>query len=150
MSKLMPVLGALGQLPFICAYGKVLTFNNLSRDMSVRWASHEVIGKKPVLEYVGEDLMKVSLKIRFDQSLGVPPAIGLARLKQMLENKKYKTLVIGGEYLGRYVIESISEERKFHTGAGICIVAEATVNLIEWSGSRTTSWAEQLLKLSGL
>ena len=39
--------------------------------------------------------------------------------------------MIGGEYLGRFVIESVSEERRFHTGAGVCIVAEASVELSE-------------------
>lgn len=148
MSKLVPVMGALGSLPFVCARGKVLTFNDLSRDQSARWAKHEVIGKKPVLEYVGEDLAKVSLTIRFDTNLGVPPLIGLDHLKKMLKNKQVKTLVIGGEYLGRYVIESVSEERKFHTGAGVCIVAEATIALLEWDGPRTNSWAVQMSRLS--
>lgn len=134
MSKSVPVLGTLGSLPFVCAYGYVLTFSDLSREHSTRWAEHEVIGKKPVLEYVGENLATVSLKIRFDTSLGVPPLVGLLRLKKMRENKLYKTLIIGGEYLGRFVIESVSEERKFHTGAGVCMIAEATVSLKEWTG----------------
>lgn len=148
MSKLVPVIGALGSLPFVCAYGKVLTFNDLSRDLSVRWARHDVIGKKPVLEWVGEDLMTVTIKIRFDTSLGVPPLIGLDHLKRMINNREVKTLVIGGEYFGRFVIESISEDRKFHTGAGVCTVAEATVNLIEWAGPRTHSWSKLVSQLS--
>lgn len=128
------IIGSLGQLPFVCCSKMVLTFSDLSRENSARWARHDIIGKKPILEYVGEDLSKVSLKIRFDSSLGVPPIVGLTRLKKMLDNKKYKTLIVGGEYLGRYVIKSISEVRKFHTGLGVCIVAEATVELEEWAG----------------
>lgn len=148
MSKLVPIMGALGSLPFVCAFGKVLTYNDVSRDLSVRWAQHDVIGQKPVLEYVGDDLARVSLTIRFDSNLGVPPLIGLNHLQRMLENKEVKTLVLGGEYLGRFVIESVSEDRRFHSGAGICIIAEATVNLIEWHGKRTNSWSEQMAKLS--
>lgn len=148
MSKMVPVLGAYGSLPFVCAYGKVLTFHDLTREHAVRWAKHEVIGAKPVLEYVGDDLMKVSLKIRFDSSLSVPPLIGLDHLRKMLENKMSKTLVIGGEYLGRFVIESISEDRKYFTGAGVCIVAEATLQLIEYAGPKATSWDQQVAKLS--
>lgn len=148
MSKLAPIMGALGSLPFVCAYGKVLTFNDLTRGQSVRWAKHEVIGQKPILEWVGEDLATVSLKIRFDTSLGVPPLIGLNHLQKMLKNKQVKTLVIGGEYIGRFVIESISEDRKYHTGAGVCMVAEATLNLIEWSGPRTSTWAKQVSMFS--
>lgn len=148
MAKLSPVLGAYGSLPFVCTTGKVLTFTDLSRENSVRWAKHDVIGKKPVLEFVGYELSTVSLKIRFDTSLGIPPEIGLNHLKKMLNNGLHKTLVIGGEYLGRYVIESVSEERKYHTGAGVCVVAEATLNLKEWSGWHQTPWELQLARLS--
>ena len=128
------VVGSLGQLPFVCSRDFVLTPNSLSRDHAARWARHDIIGKKPILEYIGPDLSTVSLSIRFDMSLGVPPALALLRLKKMLDNKKYKTLIIGGEHLGRYVIKSISETRKHHAGAGVCIVAEATIELEEWAG----------------
>ena len=127
-------LGSLGELPFVCSMEKVRTFSDLSRELSVRWAKHDLIGQKPVLEFVGEGLNAVSLKMRFDVSLGIAPKDGLDRLKRMMDNKLYKTLIIGGENLGRYVIESISEERKYHAGDGLCLVAEATVNLTEWAG----------------
>lgn len=127
-------VGSLGELPFICSQDKVRTFRDLTRDLGARWAKHEVIGKKPVLEYVGPELMSASLTIRFDLSLGISPEEGLDRLKRMLENKLYKTLIVGDETLGRFVIESISEERKFHAGDGLCLVAEATINLTEWAG----------------
>ncbi len=126
------VVGVLGKLPFICSEGLVLTFNGLSRDLSTRWAQHDVIGSKPVLEWIGDDLASVSLSIRFDMSLGAPPLAGLFALKSMMESREAHMLVIGGEFLGRFVIESISEERKFHTGAGVCVVAEASITLKEF------------------
>jgi phage protein U len=126
------VIGNYGSLPFVCSRKKVLTFQDLSRSNAIRWAKHDVIGKKPILEYIGPELSTVSLSIRFDISLGVPPLVGLAKLNRMMNNHLYKTLVIGGEYVGRYVIDSIEEVRKFHTGAGVCQVATATLNLTEW------------------
>lgn len=128
------VIGTLGQLPFICSYDFMLTFKDLQRTQTARWARHEVIGQKPVLEFVGQDLMTATLTIRFDASLGIPPMLGLDLLKRMIENRQYKTLIIGGEYLGRFVIEGITEERMRHTGIGVCTVAEATINLVEWAG----------------
>lgn len=127
-------IGSLGQLPFTCSFEKVQTFKDLQRSLSARWATHEVIGKKPQVEWVGPGLATVSLQIRFDMALRSPPEKGLERLRKMLENKQYKTLVIGDEYLGKYVIESIDEERLYHDGRGRCIVATATVNLMEWGG----------------
>lgn len=127
------MIGTLGELPFVCSNKKVLTFSDLTRAHETRWATHEVIGKTPVLEYVGEGLAKVSLSIRFDAALGILPKDGLDRLKRMRENKQFKTLIIGGEYLGRYMIENITEERKYHNGKGVCQIATATINLVEWT-----------------
>ena len=97
----------------------------------MRWAKHDVIGQKPVLEWIGPELDRISLRLRFDTSLNVPPLLGLTMLKRLTDGHEPHVLVIGGEYLGRFVIESVSEERRFHTGAGVCIVAEASVELSE-------------------
>lgn len=127
-------LGSLGQLPFRCSADQVRTFRDLTRTLSARWAEHAVIGQKPMLEFIGPGLATASLTLFFDVSLGIKPEEGLQRLQRMLENKLYKTLIVGGEELGRYVIENISETRKHHTGQGVCLSAEATVQLKEWGG----------------
>ena len=44
------VVGMLGMIPFYCSDKTVYTFNNLQRSNSIRFARHEVIGRKPVLE----------------------------------------------------------------------------------------------------
>ena len=124
-------LGMIGTLPFVCSHEKVMTFSNLQTEQSVRYATHEVTGKKPVLEFIGENLSRVSFQIRFDSTLGFPPNIGLLALRTMMRDGTAKRLLIGPEYMGKYVIESISEERKFHTGAGVCSVAVATISLME-------------------
>lgn len=151
MGKLTPVLGAFGSLPFVCSYGKVLTFHDLSRENAVRFAKHDVLGQKPILEFIGPELSTVSLSIRFDTSLGVPPLVGLKHIKAMMDNGMHKSLVIGGEYIGRFVIESISEERRFHTGAGVCQVAEATIKLTEYpAAKRVTQLSAKMSKFLGV
>lgn len=147
-SKESTILGMFGSLPFTCSSYKVLTFSDLSRENSVRWAQHDVIGQKPVLEFVGYGLSTVSMKIRFDGSYGVMPQVGLNHLKKMLDNGLHKSLTIGEEYFGRFVIESISEERKWHTGKGVCTVAEATLTLKEYAGGKKITWKEQYARLS--
>jgi phage protein U len=127
------MLGRYGSLNFICNDKKVQTFNGLSRSRDIRYATHDLIGKMPMLEFVGYGLYKASFTMRFDLSLGVSPAACLAKLQRMMNNKQYKWLMIGGEFVGRYVIESIEEERRIHAGDGLLLVAEAKVNLIEWS-----------------
>ena len=126
-------LGTFGQLPFICSDAKVQTFTDMSIEHSERWATHEVIGQKPVLEHVGSGLKTLDFKMRFDAALGVNPEQCMNKLIRMMENGQYKTLIVGNEYLGQYVIESISETRKFHDGRGALLVAEATVKATEYA-----------------
>ena len=137
------VVGVFGNVPFVCSHGKVLTFSKLTRERKTRWARHEVIGKKPALEWIGEDLNSVSLDIRFDMNLGTPPIVCLKALEKMQGSKEPHILLIGGEMLGRYVIESVSENRKFHSGAGVCVVAEVTIGLTECSGD-SDDWFSKL------
>ena len=44
------VIGMLGLIPFYCSREAVLTFKDLSRTGKMRFAKHDVIGKKPVIE----------------------------------------------------------------------------------------------------
>ena len=125
------VTGLLGLLPFVCSSSVVLTFQNASRELSTRFAHHEVIGRKPVHEWVGEDANRISFKIRFDSSLNSPPQAGLFLLKKMMDSHEPQRLLLGPEYMGKFIIESISEERRFHTGLGVCQVAEVTITLLE-------------------
>ena len=139
---MMGVIGVFGTVPFVCSDSMVLTFSRLSRGRQARWAKHEIIGKKPTLEWVGEDLNTVSMTIRLDMSLGVPPIAGIKAIEAMQVSKEPHILLIGGEPLGRYVINSVSENRKFHTGLGVCQVAEVTLSLTEYSGS-VNDWASK-------
>lgn len=151
MSKLTPVIGALGSLPFVCSYGKVLTFSDFSKDNSVRFAKHDIIGQKPKLEFVGYELSTISLKIRLDVSLGVLPAVVLKHLNAMMNNGMHKSLVIGGEYIGRFVIESIGEDRRIHNGSGVCQVAEVTLNLKEYpAANRITALSAKMQRYLGV
>lgn len=129
----MGMIGCYGSFEFVCAEDQVRTFRDLTRDSSMRWATHEVIGRKPVLEMIGEDLSTVSLKICCDVSLGVPPKKWLAKLQRMLRNGWHKKLIIGTEYFGQFVMEGVSDTFKYFDGQGNVISAEATLSLKEWS-----------------
>lgn len=125
------VTGLLGTLPFVCSSNIVNTFKDVNRELTTKYARHDVIGRKPVLEWIGEEPDRISFKIRFDSSLNSPPETGLLLLKRMLDSHKAQRLLLGPRYMGKFVLESISEERRFHTGLGVCQIAEATISLTE-------------------
>lgn len=125
------VTGLFGTLPFVCSSNIVNTFKDVNRELTTKYARHDVIGRKPVLEWIGEEPDRISFKIRFDSSLNSPPETGLLLLKRMLDSHKAQRLLLGPRYMGKFVLESISEERRFHTGLGVCQIAEATISLTE-------------------
>ena len=123
--------GLFGKVPFVSSSAIVYTFKDLSVSRSARWATHEIIGKKPKLEYIGPGLTEVSFNIQLNSSLGTPPLVALIMLKKMLGKKQPERLLIGPDYLGKFVIESISEGRKYHNNFGICVSAEVGITLKE-------------------
>lgn len=50
----MGMIGLLGKVPFICSDRRILTFSDLGKK-TARFATHNIIGQKPVLEYLGPD-----------------------------------------------------------------------------------------------
>ena len=125
------LVGLFGSLPFAVAEGAVLTFGGFSRSLGENWAFHDVIGGKPVPEWTGSNGVKVSFSMRFDSSLGVPPQTGMQMLKSMMESRSSHSLVIGTEYFGRFIIESLEEERAHFDGAGFALVGSVRVSLAE-------------------
>lgn len=57
-------VGSMGDIPFVVTYGKIRTFSDYGRSGSGRWAKHDLIGCKPVMEFLGPDVEKVSMKIQ--------------------------------------------------------------------------------------
>ena len=60
------VVGMLGMISFYCSDKTVYTFNDLHRSNSMRFASHEVIGQKPVLESLAGSFGSCKDKQKFD------------------------------------------------------------------------------------
>ena len=61
--------GLLGKIPFSCSDSRVLTFQNLQVQKSARYASHDIIGQKPVNEYVGPSMTTLSFTIQLRAQL---------------------------------------------------------------------------------
>lgn len=125
------VVGMLGSLPFVCSDSVVFTPVGVERGASERYARHDVIGGRPVIEWVGTDADEVSLTIRLDSSLGVAPELGVKLIGMMAESHEAQPLIIGPSYMGTFVVTGISEDRRHSTGAGVCIVDEVRLQLVQ-------------------
>lgn len=125
---------------------RVRTFDNFSRSGSGRWAVHEIIGQKPLSEFVGPGQEGISFSIRLDANLGVNPERELQKLRAMRDSGEVAVLIIGGQPVtdNFFALESLSEQQKVFSGSGVLIVANADLTLKEYPVERWVWWLNTL------
>ena len=131
----MAKIGNLGKLiTFRVSSKKVLTFNDMERKVSGRWAVNNVIKGKPRSEFLGADLQEVSLSILLSSTLGVKPRKTLERIIKAVEKGEHFTFVIGGKPVSKnkWVITETSETWDVILSKGELIQAKIELSLKEY------------------
>ena len=133
---------------FVTSRQYLITFDDYSRNAEGRWAKHDIIGQKPVLEFLGPDTEKISMKIQLRRDHGVNVETMLRRLREMRDTGEVFPLVLGSKVIGNlikkyilkqsvtpglWVLKGLSEDVKHWAGGNLYIV-NATVTLEEYSG----------------
>ena len=124
------MIGTLGRkIIFEVSDDKAMTFHDMTRDISSRWAEHEVLGCKPKPEFLGPANQSVSLTITLSSSLGVRPRNVLEAIEGMVEAGTAEYLVIGHRTVGknpfRLTASSETWDRVFSRGE----LSKATVTM---------------------
>lgn len=127
------MIGILGNVVFTASSDRVFTFNGMTKDISARSVEHEVIGKKPVTEFIGEDLSSMSFDMRLDSNLGVDPYTELDNLDYMCKNGVVCTLILGEKVHGDFLIEKISQSFDHFYRDGQLLKASISVSLKEYN-----------------
>ena len=128
------LVGFLGGTPFLVSSRYVYTFDDYQRSANVRYASHEILGKKPMLEFLGPDAESISFKIKLRSDHGLSPRVELDKLRKYSDAGKVLSLVIGGRVVGktRWVIESIGESVNFWSRSGQILSCDVSITLKEY------------------
>lgn len=131
---MLGTIGTLGPIAFETSSEKVRTFQSFKRKNSARYATHDVMGRKPVLEYVGQGLDSISLSMRFDVMLGVSPAEEINTLRELQAKGEAVELVIGGQPLSNnlWVVQEVTEDWQTVDSRGNLIIATVEVTLQEF------------------
>lgn len=125
------IIGSLGDIPFETSSALVRTPHELTRKISSRFETHAVLGTKPRLEFLGEDLDSVTLQISLVEQGSLNPAEELQRLARICRSGDVVPLVLMGVNCGSFVVESVSESwRGKGTSGPFCI--EVTLELKEY------------------
>ncbi len=96
------MIGTLGnKIVFEVSDDFVLTFQNISREISGRWADHEVMSTKPKPEFLGPGNQTINMPITLSAALGVKPRAVMETVEKMVENGAAEYLVIGTRPVGK-------------------------------------------------
>lgn len=130
------LIGFMAGIPFVVSKNYVRTFDGYSRSGSSRWAKHEIIAQKPVMEFIGPDTEKISFSMLLRSDMGITPNTELNNLRKMRDKGKAFSLVIGGRKIGNnsWVLESIGETVNFWGKLGGILSVKVDITLAEYTG----------------
>ena len=128
-------VGSMGDIPFVVRYGKIRTFSDYGRSGSGRWAKHDLIGRKPVMEFLGPDVEKVSMKIQLRTDHGINPESELGRLRKMRDTGAVFPFILGGAPVSDnyWLLEDIGENVSYWRAGGKILSVSVDITLTEYS-----------------
>lgn len=127
-------IGALGDIVFTVSADEVRTFHNYHRATKARFATHEIIGKKPLIEYIAPEGEEITFSIQFHIGLGVVPAKETEKLRMLCEKGEPVYLIFGNHPVGAYmwVVESIGESAERIDHGGRILMTQVEITLKEY------------------
>ncbi len=125
-------VGSFGDVVFEASAELVRTPESVTRTRKARYAEHKVLGAKPRLEFLAPELAALSMKIRLHAACGVDPVREADRLAALCEEGKAERLMLSGENLGTFVLESVSEVQKKAGPDGRIAFSELTLSFKEY------------------
>lgn len=131
----MAQIGNLGKLiTFEVSSRKVLTFGKMTQSVKGRWTTHEIIGNKPVPEFLGPGQRTIALPVFLTVNHGVRPRNTIEIIEKAIENGTPFSFVIGGRKVGsnQWVITDMSETWDEIIKDGKLVSAHLTLNLSEY------------------
>lgn len=134
-------IGTFGNVIFETSNDLVRTFKDMTRDTNVRLASHDIIGKKPVIEWIGPGTDTIKFSMQFNSILGVEPKDEEKKLRLLAQTGKVAHIIVGGEPISDYkfIIESISSSGRIYDRDGNLIKSMVDITVKEYPENVTVT-----------
>lgn len=122
------------EIKFIVSDDKVLTFDGMKRDSSIKTSEHDLIGEKPKLEVTGTELEGVTFEMDLNAFLGVKPRKIEEKLRSAMKRNEIHPLVIGGKnIIGRAMLTKLSSAYDIVGRDGEIIKMRVSVTMTEYN-----------------
>ena len=127
------LVGYMGSIPFITSRRYLMTIDDYERNAEGRWAQHDIVGQKPVLEFLGPNLENITMKISLRRDHGVNPESILSPLRQMRDTGEAFPLVLGSKVIGDAIM-SLIKKRPFGMSTGLWVLQSISEPVKHWAG----------------
>lgn len=125
-------VGSFGDVIFKCSKKAVLLPQNISSSQAGVWAEHERIGKKPVSEFLHEDIFKLNLDVTLVPGFGYKPYDMLLKIREYAKKGKEFPLILGGKNIcSKMAIKDCSENWDVIANRGKLMQVTVTLNFEE-------------------
>lgn len=107
----MATIAKWGDITFSVSSDKQLTFRNMKRESKGRWASHNIIGKRPKTEFLGPDMDEITMEVILDAEYGVKPRSQMYNFRSACKSGEVNYLYVGGKKVcvNKLAISAVSE-----------------------------------------
>ncbi len=127
------IIGVLGDVVFEVSSRKVETLRDFKRQARARYATHDIVGGKSVIEFLGTEPDEITFAMQLSADLGVDVQEELVKLLEMLRNGDANYLILGGWAHGKnkWVVSGLEFKIEHTDGWGLPVLVTADVTLKE-------------------
>lgn len=125
-------IGSWGDLPFEVRADKVQTWTNAKRESEARWAKLDVFNAKPVREFLGPDIEKLTISVILDSTRGVDVDAVLTYLRDARDNGEVHALFFGDDVIFKCSVTAVSEDQRRFNQKGQLIFCVVDVTFEEY------------------
>lgn len=109
-------------------------FNGLQERTSYNYAQHDRINNKPILQFLGKNLIEQDIKLNFHRAFCTPED-EIKKLKTVADKATPLKFIKGnGEYIGVFVIEDIQSSTEQASSEGDLISVQVDIRIKEYTG----------------
>jgi len=130
----MAAMAQWGDITFKVTSEKVFSFDKMKRSYSARWASHDIIGKRPKMEFQGPGMDEISIEVILDAELGVKPRATMKKFRSAAKKGAVAYFYVGGKKVAKnkFYITSGTENWDEIWNKGELVRATATITFGEY------------------
>ena len=125
-----------GRIVFGLAARQGFLIGELEESSKAKFVEHEILGSKPITEFVGFENDEVSFSMNFIAGRTTAPMVAIPLLKGILSQAQAYPLIVGGRpvgsFMSQFVLTEVTSTYEHTNGMGIVTVASIDVSLKEY------------------